>query len=346
MVSNLRFKIIFAVFTTFFLVLLASEGSRWLLPRELGTFITVGAVLVSFVFLFWFLARQLEPLRRLVVVAQKIAGGDLKARVDTDLQDEVGDLARAFNRMLDALGQRIAALEQANKSKNEFLAITAHNLQTPLVVLKGYVEKLAEEGTLNNHQRETLEHLKKTIEHLRQINSRLLSTVELQGAPVVLNRKRGDLAIVAARVVKDFRKRAAAKKINLEFKAAREPLTCEFDEEWIKVVFENLLDNAIKFTPEEGRVTVRIGKTKEGQIFGEVEDTGIGIPQKEQKAVLEPFHRAQRALSGDYEGIGLGLYIVRLVIDKHNGKIEIDSEEGRGTRIRFLLPPAELEDQR
>lgn len=337
--GNLQFKITAVFLTTLVILAALNEFLRTSLSGLSATFVNLAAAFVFFVLNFWYIRRQTQPLDKLAETVDQIAAGNLTARADPELQKKIGPLAEVFNKMADQLAQKIELLERDNQIKKEFISIMSHNLQTPLTIIRGYVDQLLrEKDKLPFVQAKTLEIIEGTIKNLVAMNNRLLTTIELQGEAIKLNKVKRDLGPLAGNIVKEFKKRAEEKQIPLALQVAREPLTTEFDEEWLKVVFENLLDNALKFTPEKGKVTVRVGKTLEGQIFGEVEDTGIGIPQEEQDKIWLPFRRTRDVLRADFEGVGVGLYIVKTVIEKHGGQLELESKEGQGTRIRFLLP--------
>jgi len=337
--SGLQFKITIAVLTVLVLLFTINEFLRTSLSGFSATAINLSATVVFFITIFWYIRRQTKPLGKLTETVGKLAAGDLTARADQELKNEIGTLAETFNNMADQLTKKLEALEKDNLVKKEFISIMAHNLQTPLTIIRGYTDQLLKEKEgLSPDQTHTLEIIDETIENLVEMNGRLLTTIELQGEAIKLNKTRQDLGPLASEVVKEFKKRSQEKQISLELKVAREPLTTEFDEEWLRIVFENLLDNALKYTPEKGKVTVRVKKTPEGAILVEVEDTGIGIPKKEQENVLLPFRRTKDVMRVDFEGVGVGLYIVKTVIEKHNGQLELKSEEGQGTTIKFTLP--------
>ena len=337
--GNIQFKITAAILTT--LVLLAALN-EFLRTSSLGlraTLVNLTAAFIFFVLNFWYIRRQTGPLEELTATVDEVAAGNLTMRAKEDLKSEIGELAKAFNRVADQLTQKIGALEKDNLIKKEFISIMSHNLQTPLTIVRGYVDQLfKEKEKLSFTQSQTLKIIEETIKKLVEMNQRLLTTIELQGEAIKINKVKNDLGVLAGTVFKDFKKRAAEKQINLKLQVAREPLTSEFDEEWLTVVFENLLDNALKYTPEKGSVTLRIGKEPDGGVFGEVEDTGIGIPKGEQEKVLLPFHRTKDVLRADFGGIGVGLFIVKTVIDKHSGRLLLESEEGKGTKVKFILP--------
>lgn len=337
--GGLQFKITAAVLTTLVLLSALNEFLRTSLSGLSATLVNLAAAFVFFILNFWYLRRQTKPLEKLAETVGKVAAGDLTARADQNLKNEIGELAEAFNNLTDQLTKKIDLLEKDNLVKKEFISIMAHNLQTPLTIVRGYVDQLLKEKeNLSSDQNHTLEIIEATIKNLVEMNGRLLTTIELQGEAIKLNQTKQDLGSLASTIVKEFKKRAEEKQITLELKVAREPLTAEFDEEWLKVVFENLLDNALKYTPEKGRVAVRVEKTSAGEILSEVADTGIGIPKEEQENVLLPFRRTKDVLQADFEGVGVGLYIVKTVIEKHHGRLELESEEGQGTKIRFILP--------
>ncbi len=341
--GGLQFKITAVVLTTLILLAALNEFLRTSLTGLTATLINLGAAFVFFILDFWYVRRQTQPLEKLTETVGKVAEGDLTARADPDLTKKIGALAEAFNNLTDQLTKKIEVLERDNLVKKEFISIMAHNLQTPLTIIRGYVDQLLKEDNvaLSPNQIHTLEIVESTIKNLVEMNGRLLTTIELQGEAIKLNKTKQDMGSLVSSIVKEFRERAEKKQITLELKVAREPLTAEFDEEWLKVVFENLLDNALKYTPEKGKVTVKVQKTPEGGILSEVKDTGIGIPKEEQDKVLLPFRRTQSVMRADVEGVGVGLYIVKTVIEKHGGQLELESEEGQGTKIRFILPKPE-----
>lgn len=337
--SRLQFKIAAAVLAALILLAALNEFLRTAPFGIRATLINLSATLIVFILIFWYTHRQAQSLEKLAETVSQIASGELTARADQNLKNEVGPLAEAVNRMADQLVKKIDLLERDNLIKKEFISIMAHNLQTPLTIVRGYVDQLLEERKeLSSVQVKTLEIIENTVKNLGEMNDRLLTTIELQGEAIKLNKVKKDLGHLVGVAVREFKKRAEEKQIVLNLEVAREPLTAEFDEEWLEVVFKNLLDNALKFTPEKGKVTVRVGKTAQGLIFGEVEDTGIGIPQDEQNKVMLPFRRARDVQRAGFEGVGVGLYIVKTVIEKHGGQLLMESREGRGTKIRFVLP--------
>jgi len=341
--KNLQFKIIAVVLATLVLLAALNEFLRTASSTFSGlqaTLVNLGSAFVFFLLNFWYIHRQTQPLSELTAVVEKIAAGDLSVRAGPELRKKVGSLAESLDRMAEQLSQKIKLLESENQVKKQFISIMSHNLQTPLTIIRGLANQLLEEKEgLSPDQIHTLEAIGKTIKNLTEMNARLLTTIELQGEAVKLNKVKKDLGPLVGSVVREFRSRAEEKQITLDLNVAREDLTAEFDEEWLKVVLENLLDNALKYTPDKGKVTVSAWKTHAGEIALEVADTGIGIPKKEQDKIFLPFRRSRGVLRADVKGVGVGLYIVKMVVEKHNGRLELESEEGRGTKIRIILPP-------
>ncbi|NTV31553.1 HAMP domain-containing histidine kinase [candidate division WWE3 bacterium] len=227
-------------------------------------------------------------------------------------------------------------LKKSNKLKDEFIAITVHNQKTPLIIIQGYVDLVQKETkNLSDMQKHALEEIEKQSKRLIEINSRLLSVTKLHGDVIALKKETVDLAELTRDVAASFVVKLQNKRIRLVIDTP-EQLTAKIDCEWIREVWENLLSNALKFTPEGGKITISV-KPKGQTIMCQITDTGIGIDKQEIQNIFAPFYRTQDALTGGYDGIGLGLYIVKLIIKGHNGKIRIVPSH-KGARIQFLLP--------
>ena len=351
-ISSLRFKI--TVFSSvlisicgsiyFFISLyeeslLSQRNWPWEFPFTLSNLVLAVLVFISFLLTLWYLDRLLKPLDDTVLLALRLSRGDFYARAEVVTESEIGLLAKSLNALGDKIVTQIEELEHAGQLKQEFISISSHNLQTPLIVIKGYLELLRKhELHLDDQQLRALEAIDRQIHQLQTIVKRLIDINQLQGELIMLHKHPTDFANFSDVIAKDFIHFAKMQGISMDVQILEHPLPAVFDREWIKMVWQNLIDNAIKYTPKGGSIVVSVGKNSKGVIYGEVSDTGIGIAETEQESVFLPFHRSQDVLDMKYAGFGLGLYAVKLVIDRHQGTIFLTSQEGNGTTIRFSIP--------
>jgi signal transduction histidine kinase/DNA-binding response OmpR family regulator len=326
--------------------------------RDLGKrllWLTAGSLLLGTIIAF-LLARQiLRPLSQLTEEAAHFAEGRLDRRLDLGTKDELEVLARTFNHMASRLAASIADLETGNRAlqrsnvelremdrlKSDLLANVSHELRTPLTSLKGYAEALSEEllGPLTDAQREALEVSARNIDRLLFMINELLSYARFESGGAPLERRALDLGGVARQVVESaFVARGPDLNLHLSVEEGLPPV--DADGQRIAQVLDNLLTNALKFTPEGGRIDVKLWR-EGGEVVVEVADSGIGIPREEQQRIFERFYQVESTSTRKYGGIGLGLAIVRQILDAHAATIEVKSEPGQGATFRFRLPVAE-----
>lgn len=305
-----------------------------------------GAVLAALLVaaLVWFLRRSVvAPAAAVARSAERIAAGDLAARSDAvSSRNELGQMNRAFNQMAESLERAAAAAREAEAARDEFFALVSHELRTPLTSIVGYVELLAEDadGTaeLTHEERARfLEIVNRNSRRLLRLVGDLLFVARLEAGRLELDRARFDLDEPVRDSLEAGEPRAARAHVTLrsELEGA---IGVEGDEGRIGQAVDNLLSNAIKFTPAGGEVTVRTLR-RGGEAVVEVADTGVGIPPQEQERLFERFFRASTGVR--VEGVGLGLAITLAIAEGHGGRLEVESEPGRGSTFRLVLPLAE-----
>jgi signal transduction histidine kinase len=235
------------------------------------------------------------------------------------------------------------AQREADRLKDEVVATVSHELRTPLTVMIGYLELVldGEAGEVNAKQREFLEIVERNAERLTMLVRDLLFVAQVNANALRVDRRPVDLAELASAAVASARAAAGAKDLTLTLEA--EPVHTNADPARIGQLLDNLVSNAIKFTPEGGTVTVRVDHAGEAALL-EVADSGIGIPEGEQEQLFQRFFRTSSARSREIPGTGLGLAICRAIAEAHGGTIEAESTEGVGTTFRVTLPPAAVRE--
>jgi signal transduction histidine kinase len=247
--------------------------------------------------------------------------------------DELERLSVALNRM-------ISRLEDAINSSKQFVADASHELRTPLAVLRGELENLAQDLQLKPHTRETLGSALEEVDRLAEIVDGLLALSRLDTGDVKSEWMRFDLAELVATTADQMSLLAEDKRIAVVCDCA-ERVMVEGDQARLKQVVVNLLDNAIKYTPDGGRIRLKIGR-EEGSAILDVVDDGIGIPPEALPHVFKRFFRVDGSRSREHGagGAGLGLSIVKSICDAHGAQLEVSSTPGQGSRFRVRQPLA------
>jgi signal transduction histidine kinase len=279
----------------------------------------------------------LEPVEQIVLGAGLVSKGKLEHRIDLKTNDELQSLAGAVNNMASSLQKYIEALKDLDRLKDEFIIIASHNLRTPLTAIKGYISILGSEEKIKGAVAPTLEKITQASAKLEAIVEELINIVSIETKGTIASKTRVDLGNLLNDLLLSFKSKAEERKILLSFQAPESSLLVSGDEAKLKVAFNNLFDNAIKFNKEGGTVQVSVG-TQESGVVVKVADTGIGISEKEVPLVFKKFHRATDILQYNYEGLGLGLYLTRVIVEAHGGRVWFDSSQGVGSNFYVGLP--------
>lgn len=226
--------------------------------------------------------------------------------------------------------------------KREFVSVAAHQLRTPISAMEWGIKTIlgGKLGSLTQKQREYLEELFQTSKRLVHLIDDLLNTAKIEEGRFLEKENEFSLEAVVEFVINILKPEIEKKKIELKYQkpSCRLPLI-KMDVEKIKLVIENLLDNAIRYGREGGEIAISIDMPAQGtEVIFSIKDNGIGIPKKEKPQIFNKFFRASNAMKTDPSGTGLGLYLCKNIIEAHQGKIWFESEEGRGTTFYFSLP--------
>lgn len=231
----------------------------------------------------------------------------------------------------------LLALERA---RQEFLTNVSHELRTPLASIKLMLETVTQSGD-EEAAKIFLPQVLGQVDRLTTLVQRLLEQARVESGELVLQIEEIDLEAVARPIVQSFGPQAAAKNVNIELRAVR-PALVEADEQRLSQVFVNLIDNALRFTPSGGSVTVTLD-VDGGYAMVCVADTGMGIPYKDLPYVFERFYVADRSRARGVSGAGLGLSIVKQIVEAHHGTVQAESTLGRGSKFTVRIPMLAIE---
>ncbi len=237
--------------------------------------------------------------------------------------------------------ERIA---EANRLKSEFISIVSHQLRSPLSNLKWSAELLASGrlGEMTGKQPEYLHIIKENIVRMGELVSDLLTVSRIEQGRLPLQKTSFSLKEIVESIIEKFRPYAEASNIKITFEAPDSLPQAFADASQTKSVVENLLDNAIRYIKGKGEIRMVI-EDKGNHLLFSIQDTGVGIPEKDQKHIFQKFFRSANIMKHQTQGSGLGLYIVKSIIEKSGGKIWFKSKEGEGTTFLFTLPVAQAQ---
>jgi signal transduction histidine kinase len=279
-----------------------------------------------------------QPLRDMAQAARRMARGDYDQRVQVRSRDEVGQLAEAFNRMA-------GEMEGLERLRRDLVANVSHELKTPISSLRAHLENLLDGVEEPNPA--LLSVMLQQSERLSRLIDQLLDLSRLESGDVPLDLEPVKLAPLVERVLTEIEiaRPDRAETVHVKNEVPTDLPPVEADRERIHQVLFNLLDNAFRFTPAGGAVTVSAVRDN-GSCEISVQDTGPGIPAVHLPLVFERFYRVDTSRSREDGGTGIGLAIARSVVEAHGGRIWAESEQGHGSRFRFLLPIGGPPDRR
>lgn len=306
----------------------------------LGILLLAAAFLLLSIFTMVLLVNKsiLSPLDRIVVAAREITHGNFGRKIELKTGDELEDLASSLNQMTERLKKNIRDLRELDKMKDEFVYLVSHNLRTPLTIIKGYLDTLVKNKSLDSDVKKNVGKIAQGSKQLENMTESLVNLVALEKRRDVLVKRPLDLNQILEQSVNKFRQDAAKRGIAFVSKLPKHKLKKIFgDEQKISQAIESLIDNAVKFNKENGKITIILDE-RDGSALISIKDSGVGISEKEKEKVFQKFHRATDMLTYNYEGIGLGLYLTKLIAEAHGGKIWFESKTGEGTTFYLQLP--------
>lgn len=294
-----------------------------------------------------------RPVRLLNFAAAEFGNGNFSARAPAQGQDEISQLGVSFNSMAEQLEKRAARFAELDQLKSEFVSSVSHELRTPLTTIKALTKLLLRDGIDEAKRREYVETI--SLECDRQIDLvlNLLDLSRIEGGVLRVTHERVDVEELIASVVKSETRSAEKRghELRVDFTRAIPPVCA--DPKALRRVLSNIVENAVKYTPDGGRITISARNTND-QVAISVADNGRGIPSEDMPILFEKFHRGRPAAhspamrnattdaefleDADVSGVGLGLYLAHNLMKQMGGRIGVESEVGRGSRFTLHLP--------
>ncbi len=276
-----------------------------------------------------FLARSLtRPLQQLTEATRMVAAGDLDVAVDVNSQDELGELAQSFNTM----NQKLA---EARDLRRQMTADIAHELRTPVSVILGYADGLKD--NVIPPTEETFELIQEQAEQLEHLIEDLRTLTRAEAGELTLDLAQTDPVPLVKRLISAYEPQAARQAITLTYAVVEPVPKILVDADRLRQILSNLLSNALQYTPAEGSISMRVASMDQEVVFT-ITDSGPGIPAEDLDRIFERFYRRDPSRSRDTGGSGLGLSIVKSLVERQGGRITVESEPGKGATFRVVFP--------
>ncbi len=297
--------------------------------RNLFCFLALIVFIFAAIVSYFIVKKMTRPLKQISSVSARFALGDFSARVPIQSSDEIGEMTQAFNNMADSL-------QKSEDLRRSFIANISHELRSPMTSVTGFVDGILDGTIPEEKTTHYLQIVSDEVHRLSRLVSRMLDITVLQSRNITEQSTTFDFCLLTKRVSESFEHRLEDKSIQLDLEFPTHSVSVCANEDAIYQVVYNLIDNAIKFSNNSSHIPLNVTE-RGGYVKFSVRNYGTEIPQNELLYIFDRFHKADRSRSKDKEGLGLGLYIAKTIINQHKGKIWAESHDGF-TEFSFTLP--------
>ena len=313
-------------------IFICSENNNPLVEK-MGTSVIMTIVWIfslSLVAVYFVSERIARPLKEMSYAAKRFAQGKFNVRVPVRGNDEVAELATAFNNMA-------GSLEKLEENRSTFLSNVSHDLRTPMTTISGFIDGILSGAIPKEQQDHYLEIVSNEVKRLARLVNSLLDITRIQSGERKFNMVTFDACELARQVLISCESRIDAKKLDVSFECDYDNMNVIADKDAIHQIMYNLIDNAVKFSDDGGELLVRL-RENDKKIVITVRNTGKGISAEDLPHVFEQFYKSDRSRGLDKTGLGLGLYISKTIIDQHGEEMWVKSDENAWCEFTFTLP--------
>jgi signal transduction histidine kinase len=284
----------------------------------------------TFIIIYFITYKMVRPLKLMSVAAKKMGEGDFSTKIPVTSYDEIGQLAIAFNNMSASL----ASLETMRRS---FVANVSHEFKTPMTTIAGFIDGILDGTIPKSEQSKYLKIVSDETKRLSRMVKTLLNLSRVDAGELKLNYSEFDFREKILQVILSFEKNIEDKHLEIKGLDSLEKHNIYADSDLITHIIYNLIDNAIKFSNENGEIDISV-KSENNNVYFKIRNTGEGISEKDIPHIFERFYKTDKSRSIDKNGTGLGLFIAKSIIDLHNGTILVRSTEGEFCEFEFSIP--------
>ncbi len=287
-------------------------------------------IIIMFFAIYAMTYRFTKPLKTMSEAAKAMAKGDFSKRIPVTSDDEIGELSVSFNMMTNSL----ARLEGMRRS---FVGNVSHELKTPMTTIGGFIDGILD-GTIPEERREYyLKIVSTEVKRLSRLVEGMLSMARLESGEEILKPETFDFSQLLCTIVINQEQRIEQRNLEISGLDSIENVNITADKDLIYQAIYNLVDNAIKFTNQDGKISFQLTQKNDSVIF-KISNTGSGIPEKELPLIFERFYKGDKSRSDVKDSTGLGLYLVKTIVSSHKGNISVTSKENKFTTFEITLP--------
>lgn len=291
-------------------------------------------LVVSFATVSFLTYRLTKPLRQMSIATKMYAQGDFSYKVDVRGHDEISELAQAFNTM----GMSLSAIESSRRS---FVANVSHELKTPMTTIGGFIDGMLD-GTIGEEQYpHYLKLVSDEVKRLSRLVTGMLNLSKIESGDMPINMKKFDISLDIVKTLLTFEKKITDSSIDVRGLDNLQEMYVYADEDMMRQVIYNLIDNAVKFTPAYGYMEFAVHHDS-GRTLVSIKNSGEGIEREEINKIFERFYKIDKSRSYDVKGAGLGLYLCKSIVELHGGQIAVESVVGDYTEFAFWIPDEKI----